>query len=261
MNIRQFIPTAPTTIQSALSAFVATLTLIMPIMLTVIGAIGVHSNSELQTDTKVTVSQGMPVNVGANGTCTIGYVDAVTHTAYTAAHCFTRTDSTTAYIRNNFSRILIGEAHLSTNGVDIAMIELSDNVTVGENSYSGNTTLSKADVHADDKVCSYGAKSNHTDCLDVLGLANAELLAAGQARIPGDSGGPVWLTDAAGNNKGLIGIHSGYVNSSIFTTPTDVAMLISSATWDTTVHAAMVPTQPAPMNDNPPITIAMTFKQ
>lgn len=297
MNIRNFTAAGPVPLQDVIGALTAIVSVFVPILLAIVGsnaggdtahpeaapaptsivadtttveaagssranetapsATVAHQATSHANTPVATISQGTRIALTANTSCTIGYVDAATHTAYTAAHCFTRTGQTTAHIRQGRTLVPIGTAHVSADSVDIAVIELNDNVAVGDNAYSGDTTLGREHVRADDKICSYGSTSKRSDCMGVFALGDTELYSTAQARVEGDSGGPVWLTDAAGNVKGLIGIHSGYMRSSHLPSPADRAALIDAASWGADTRAIAAPNTPAPANDNPPATISV----
>lgn len=297
MNIRNFTPTGPVPLQDIIGALTTILSVFVPILLTIIGSSAnndtarpeaapaptsivaeattaeaagssradktapsatiTHEDTRHANTPVATVSQGTRIAPTSNTACTVGYVDAATHTAYTAAHCFTHTGQTTAHVRQGRTLVPIGTARLSDGDVDIAVIELNDNVAIGDNAYSGDTTLEREHVRADDKICSYGSTSKRTDCMGVFALSDTEIYSTTRARVKGDSGGPVWLTDAAGNVKGLIGIHSGYMSSSHLPDLADRAALIDAASWGAGTRAITVPSAPAPANDNPPITVSV----
>ncbi|KAA8721562.1 hypothetical protein [Corynebacterium phocae] len=162
----------------------------------------------------VVLHQGDRINFPGQGTCTVGWIDHSTRRAYTARHC--GRDGSTATTVSNQMVGVIRHSPLShgksINDYDVAYIELSPNVTPGENKFSGNLRpLNNDQIAPGDEVCAVGAHSRRVSCSRVINNreGNPFLVSAHQTVFgPGDSGGPAWVP-----GKGFVGIiHGGYQN-------------------------------------------------
>lgn len=117
---------------------------------------------------------------------------------------------------------LIGTAYPHTeyakgnqdHGYDIAVIVFSDNVTLGENRYSGNTIIDPTDIDRDTaRFCTYGATTQRVQCgnwdPNVKDAADNEFFTLGANTAHGDSGSAVWVIGAGDEPLGLYGIARG----------------------------------------------------
>lgn len=148
------------------------------------------------------------------GNCTIGYVNKEYRYALTAAHC--AEEGATIYNDKgqaigtfyrykpnymDFSRTLDEQAG-DVIGYDTAVIKLYDNVTVGNNIYSGDNKVRASSLPVGTRVCTYGAKSNRVQCGNIIRLSYPVITGNGFAfsvdTIAGDSGGPIWLENGGG---------------------------------------------------------------
>lgn len=158
--------------------------------------------------------------------CTLGYIDHERRIGYTSARCLTGVDEG-AYQPGGVpvttrDQRLIGTAYPHkdyaagnhANYTDIAVIAFSDNVTLGENRYSGDTVLKPTDIdRATAQFCTYGATTQKVQCggwdPDALGAHEDDFFTLGTNTVHGDSGSAVWVTDGADNPLGLYGISRG----------------------------------------------------
>ena len=189
----------------------------------------------------VTVEQGMRISakMGADTDsnsslihrtqlqfCTLGYIDHERRIGYTSAHCLTGVDEGTYQLGGvpvtTRDQRLIGTAYPHkdyaagnhANYTDIAVIVFSDNVTLGENKYSGDTVLKPTDIDRETaQFCTYGATTQKVQCggwdPDALGAHEDDFFTLGTNTVHGDSGSAVWVADSAGNPLGLYGISRG----------------------------------------------------
>lgn len=183
----------------------------------------------------VTVQQGMRISAASTERrtfgkalqfCTLGYIDHERSIGYTSAHCLTGVDEGTYQpggvpITTKNQR-LIGTAypHMGyargdrANGHDIAVIVFSDNVTLGDNRYSGDTVLDPADVDRDTaRFCTYGATTQRVQCggwsPSATYAEDNEFFTTGTNTVDGDSGSAVWVVGDNGEPLGLYGISRG----------------------------------------------------
>lgn len=192
----------------------------------------------------VTMSQGDKIQTLTSG-CTLSYVDKETRTGYTAAHCIG--DRRTTDIAQRRTAIplwgvhegkptYIGEAIMATNVTDLAIVKFADNVVIGDNIYSGNTMFT-GELDTDDYICRYGAQSRISACTPYYFTNNDTVYAQDEYLIPGDSGGPSWVSDAEGNLKGYLGVYAGsaYASGGDFTTTTalDRTILLNAGIFNT----------------------------
>lgn len=168
------------------------------------------------------VSQGDNVYTPGTGLCTIGYVDKATRKALYAGHCAKKdgewekggkagkdvivydyeTRQRIGYVeKNDFSGNLM-------DGTDFAVIKLDDEISLGENSYSGDKWVTdfSTQVTPGKTVCSYGARTKQPTCTiikEVYPETNRIRLGIEGAGQKGDSGGPLWIP-----GEGFVGIFS-----------------------------------------------------
>lgn len=156
------------------------------------------------------VNQGDRISVKGKS-CTIGYIDKSNRKAYTAAHCFVSDKNPEQYIDsqsvyNSFGR-RIGTAsgvYSDTQNDDFIMIDLFNNIPIGENSFSGDTIAHLEDIKPGDTICSFSRMYKKTMCGEIEKVNEREILATREAGgIPGDSGGPAWV-----EGKGFVGVYS-----------------------------------------------------
>lgn len=176
------------------------------------------------------VNQGDEVFVGGNVHCVIGYIDKNTRRAYIADHC--AYDPGTEKVAYAKDRRAIGtitgisEGGKPTNDAtkDVNYITLYDNVTAGENVYSGDARVRIADIKQGDKACMLSRMNGDiTGCFPVAGTEGNMIIIDGGIVSQGDSGGPVWI-----EGKGFAGTLSGLAMG--FTgTPVVVATNIDDA--------------------------------
>ena len=177
----------------------------------------------------VTMHQGDKIQT-LTSSCTLSYVDKETRTGYTAAHCIG--DRLTTDVAQRRTAIplwgvhegtptYIGEAIMATNVTDLAIVKFADNVVIGDNIYSGNTMFT-GELSADDYICRYGAESRIGACTPYYSTNDDTVYSQDEHLIPGDSGGPSWVSDAQGNPKGYLGVYAGsiYMSGGHFTAPT-----------------------------------------
>lgn len=148
------------------------------------------------------------------GNCTVGYVNKEYRYALTAAHC--AEEGATIYNDKgqaigtfyrykpdymDFSRTLDEQAG-GVIGYDTAVIKLYNNVTVGNNIYSGDNKVRASSLPVGTRVCTYGAKSNRVQCGNIIRLDYPVITGNGFAfsvdTIAGDSGGPIWMENGGG---------------------------------------------------------------
>lgn len=192
----------------------------------------------------VTMHQGDKIQT-LTSSCTLSYVDKETRTGYTAAHCIG--DRRTTDIAQRRTAIplwgvhegrptYIGEAIMATNVTDLAIVKFADNVVIGDNLYSGNTMFT-GELSADDYICRYGAESRIGACTPYYSTNNDTVYSQEEHLIPGDSGGPSWVSDAQGNPKGYLGVYAGsiYISGGHFAVPTafDRTILLNAGIFNT----------------------------
>lgn len=142
---------------------------------------------------------------GDNASCTVGYVDKGNRTLMFTGHCAAG-ETGNLVMDSNWNPIgHVVENHddRRTPHNDVAIVAIGDNVSIGENIYSGNRWAAPHELRPGDKVCSRGAKSNAVHCGYMTGwslpnVVNATRSAGGTF---GDSGGPAWVP-----GKGFIGM-------------------------------------------------------
>ena len=106
-------------------------------------------------------------------------------------------------------------------------------MAAGANTYSGDTVIGPSDINtATDRVCRYGATSTTVYCDPISRTNDLTIISASKHLIPGDSGGPTWVTDNTGAVKGFVAIHSGYISpSTSYPNGADRGAFLNGATW------------------------------
>ena len=174
----------------------------------------------IQAPRGTVISQGDPIYVGTT-TCTVGYIDTATDTAYTAGHCVEGANDPThaavSLITNNGAkrlRFATAKPHSNYNlhardrVVDGAAITPHRNVAM-RNTITGNApVLAHNDIAIGDMLCAYGAASQRTSCAPITAV-NAHTITTDYAgTIKGDSGGPAWIINADGTTRSIAGLAS-----------------------------------------------------
>lgn len=159
----------------------------------------------------VVVNQGDELYIGnsnAGGSfCTLSYVDKTNNLGYTSWHCGQEGDNV-AVSTGGGTRVTVGYLAFpddADNDNDYAAVVFYDNVTAGDNTYSGDTITTDAQVG--DTVCRFGMISSRTDCAEVIKIYSNGTLRTdyGINPISGDSGGPAWI-----EGKGYYGNLEGH---------------------------------------------------
>lgn len=173
----------------------------------------------------VTIYQGMRVVTAAGIECSLGYLDVDNHVAFLARHCFGTQDvaeiegmavgaygvkigtvaSMDDYRFHNPELDAVAHAD-----VDIAVISLVRNVTLGGNLYSGDPVVPYGQLRLGARVCTFGATSQVKICGRIVAKqpeARKIYIAPDRPGLTsknGDSGGPVWQPGV-----GIVGVHGG----------------------------------------------------
>lgn len=146
--------------------------------------------------------------------CTVGYVNKRARYLLTAAHC--AENGATIYNDKgqalgifyrykpnymDFSRTL-DEQMTEVMAYDTARIKLFDNVTLGNNIYSGDKQVPSNQVPIGTRLCTYGIKTQQVQCGRRIPISSPKLpnhaFAFAVNTRPGDSGGPVWIENGGG---------------------------------------------------------------
>lgn len=161
------------------------------------------------------------------GWCTVGYLDAKSHTGLTAAHCLSPLTGTydpntevTAYTPDwePIGRAF-GYGPYFTEGAqarhDTALLRFDDNVVIGNNIYSGDRVLSYPnDREPFDRICMYGGMSKQVRCTERDPIYNDLLFnALISGATHGDSGGVMWAVAPDGTSRGIIGTLVGFAHN------------------------------------------------
>mgnify|MGYP002713600563 CR=1 FL=1 len=158
-----------------------------------------------------------------DGSCTVAYVDAERHLAYTAAHCFESLDQT-AYLYNG--RDIVGVPVHSAGGWvnadDWAVIDFSERADEFDvdNPYASEVA-SVSNLAQGDRVCTYGNKTKKLSCGTVRDVQFSNEATSGrmgfnidngETTAVGDSGAAVWTEDGkfVGVLTGSSGTFPGY---------------------------------------------------
>jgi hypothetical protein len=162
---------------------------------------------------------------GKSAFCTLGYVDKENQVGITANHCVPDYPKGKAivYVHKNgdkYRRYLgkiiqtnydYGQSKIYQAQNDVAIFKFDNfnhDYVAGENVFSGNRMLTASDVKHGDSICYYGKSRNKIQCGNVAEVSRfGTVTAAGILSIPGDSGGPVWIT-----GKDFVGpVFGGYL--------------------------------------------------
>lgn len=166
------------------------------------------------------ISQGDPIYVGTT-TCTVGYIDTATDTAYTAGHCVEGANdpahTNVSLITNNGAkRLRFGTAkphsnynlHARDRVVDGAAITPHRNVAM-RNAITGNApVLAHDNIAVGDMLCTYGAASQRTSCASITTIGTHTIATEYTGTTKGDSGGPAWIINEDGTIRGIAGLAS-----------------------------------------------------
>ncbi|OIR40438.1 hypothetical protein BJP08_10875 [Corynebacterium sp. NML140438] len=166
--------------------------------------------SSVRFTPSIVVNQGDVVEVGI-AKCQVGYVDAVSKTAYVARHCFTQGPGELLYKNSQavgFStRAGLIDARFKND--DVMAVRLYADVTAGQNPFSGDTIADYDSLESGMKVCANSVRQRKVVCGHTQGAGDGVIkVEADETLIRGDSGGPAWLVDAAGNSLGFVGVIS-----------------------------------------------------
>lgn len=166
----------------------------------------------------VTARQGFnffTLGGGNSGSCTIAYNDAERRVSYTSAHC--GNEGQTVYLPNAQNRLVpAGTIHPSrayddpTASNDWAQIRWEPNVTVGQNTFSGDRIVPLSELTKGEKICmrgntSYGTTADGVSCGKYAGSIRSMFFFTDAGGDYGDSGGVVFAP-----GKGFVGIYSGF---------------------------------------------------
>lgn len=156
------------------------------------------------------VSQGDKVTINNKVSCTVGYVDKLSHKAYLADHCLPPHQKS---IITNKNGEKIGEAFghsgdqpmgIAKSRNDVSYISLYSDVVVGENSYSGDKRASASKIKPGERMCMYSRGYNSVHCGRVKAVDGTLVVGDEHVNgIPGDSGGPAWVI-----GKGFVGVYT-----------------------------------------------------
>lgn len=152
----------------------------------------------------------------SGGSCTIGYNDHARGVSYTAGHCGNDGDRVQLYDRtqrNAFAGLStpMGTFHPSKKFDDYSNdwgeIVWDKGVTLGPNTYSGDTVLTLDQVKRGEEVCYHGETTHLGTTGKSCGTYFGRVEQSFTIRVPsssqGDSGGPVWVP-----GRGFIGVIS-----------------------------------------------------
>lgn len=157
--------------------------------------------------------QGMPINIGMTGSCTLGFNDHEKGVSYTAAHCAAHAgqrvslvDPRTGRTSRPLGTITPSSKYQSSKiDNDWAVITWDKDVKLGGNPYSGDRLLSLDQVKEGDKVCFHGETTHsgtgNISCGEYFGSVGQSFVTSIRAGHPGDSGGPMWI-----DGGGFVGV-------------------------------------------------------
>ena len=150
--------------------------------------------------------------------CTLGFVDKAQSKGYVAAHCLAAAQKPVFYTSDFSRRLGVGyndqedpSENVYTFGdnnyrEDRAYFIFDDKENIGSNIYSGDRVLAASEIQSGERACFYGATSQKIKCGSVVNTNNTAVqikLDNGEAMIPGDSGGPMWIV-----GRGFAGVNS-----------------------------------------------------
>lgn len=150
--------------------------------------------------------------------CTLGYANPETRVGYTAAHCEGQNFGVGSEVHVNGVAVgvMTPLPAYSEYGDqdDIARIDFYDDIEIIGNIYSGDHIVSRDQIRLGMQTCSYGSTTSSIVCAPVMDYTDGpDTFGTGFPVLRGDSGGPVWLTDANGNSLGLAGLHHGIMEN------------------------------------------------
>lgn len=168
------------------------------------------SLSSVRYTAGVVVNQGDVVEVGITK-CQVGYVDAASKTAYVARHCFTQDAGEILYKNSQavgFStRAGLIDARFKND--DVMAVRLYEDVIAGQNLFSGDAIADYDSLESGMAVCANSVKQRKVVCGHIQGAGDGVIkVEADETFIQGDSGGPAWLVDKAGNPVSFLGVIS-----------------------------------------------------
>lgn len=181
---------------------------------------------------EIVVHQGDEILFGISGgivfkNCTLGFFDKNRNQAYTAAHCMLNPEEEgTVFINKNGSIVKIGtiKAHQSYSdfhnrgnkswgvGVDLAMVTPLPGVSF-ENTYSGDNLFDYKELRKGDMICHYGSATRQKECSPIEYTPYPASVLHRSPSTYGDSGGPMWVENNAGDPLGVIAVIRGGLNS------------------------------------------------
>lgn len=157
-----------------------------------------------------TITQADRVIIGTT-TCTIGYVDKVSRTAYTALHCAKAAAGERAFVNGTAVGYTLHDSYTLHGGNfhrgDVQAIRLYSDTRIGGNPYTGDAVYPYENLRVGDTTCSFSRKQNTTLCGHITNLDDGVIM-TNHGGIAGDSGGPIWRVDDAGRSMGSIGVYS-----------------------------------------------------
>lgn len=158
----------------------------------------------------VVVNQGDVVEVGITK-CQVGYVDEASKTAYVARHCFTQDAGEILYKNSQavgFStRAGLIDARFKND--DVMAVRLYGDIIAGQNLFSGDKIADYDSLEAGMAVCANSARQRKVVCGHIQGAGDGVIkVESDETLIQGDSGGPAWLVDEAGNPVSFLGVIS-----------------------------------------------------
>lgn len=159
-----------------------------------------------------TVKQGNAVIIGGIS-CTVGYVDKQSRTAYVALHCADSRAGERVFVNGvavgytMYDTFTFQGGTLLRNDVQPVRLYADTRIEDDANTYTGDALYPYGDIQIGDKTCSYSRRKNAVLCGEVVNVSDGVIL-TNHGGIHGDSGGPVWRVDDAGNSLGSIGVYS-----------------------------------------------------
>lgn len=151
-------------------------------------------------------------------TCTLGFVDKAQSKGYVAAHCLASAQKPVFYTRDFSRRLGVGyndqedpSENVYTFGdnnyrEDRAYFIFDNKENIGSNIYSGDSVLAASEIQPGERTCFYGSTSQKIKCGSIVNTNNTAVqikIDNGEAMIPGDSGGPMWIV-----GRGFAGVNS-----------------------------------------------------
>lgn len=170
-----------------------------------------HITTLISHDTQTNISQGDMITAGET-TCTVGYIDKEQRLLYTANHCGYGTSDVFNAEGKKIGQLQSTYIDGTTPpSKDIAVIKLDENVTPGDNTYSGDKKVSVDELKPRDTICSYSRKQEKVRCGQIIDTDNNVIIATRNAGgEQGDSGGPAWVVNNIGAPIGFVGTYLGF---------------------------------------------------